>query len=94
MTTGIKDIKNESFAIVYPNPGSDIFTLEATFQSTTNKAILEIVNELGVQIYFDELKVENKSIKYDFNLSSYADGIYLVRLITEHGTKSIIIQKQ
>jgi PKD repeat protein len=66
------------FVKIYPNPNKGIFELQ--FNSTLKNAKIEIYNQLGQVVYdknaFDIVKGNSLTV----DLSSYASGIYLIKL--------------
>lgn len=75
---------------VYPNPTSDILNVE----QHTNKfqdIIVRIISNNGVVVLEKELK--SKKI-YQFDMSSYPKGLYIVESLTEEGTfkKKIVLK--
>lgn len=76
------DINNSTFNtqystfLVYPNPNNGIFTIELPVD-----AKLEIINALG-QTVFNENKLYGN---YAIDLSSYQNGIYIIKLSSHQG---------
>ncbi len=71
--TTVKDIKNSNF-IIYPNPTKEIFSIK-----TDNK-----INEVKIYDVFGKL-VEVFDSNENYNVSSFAKGIYLVYVKSEDG---------
>lgn len=69
---------------IYPNPSNGLFNL--TIKGIDGQAKLEILNQDGKKLYFEELNlqfVSNKKIHLPQNA-----GIYYINLITPKGTYS------
>ncbi|MBW8051868.1 MAG: T9SS type A sorting domain-containing protein [Cytophagales bacterium] len=89
----LSNILSQENFYLYPNPTNGIFNLEV---SLNNKESIKIVisDILGNEIYaVSEGAILQKN--YQINLSSYPNGIYIVRLITndEVINKKIILSK-
>jgi hypothetical protein len=74
---------------LYPNPTTDVFTLEFTSADVFSKAIVEIYSLMGDIVGYYEL---SGAIKHEFDLTKAPSGIYLVRVISgnEIGVQRII----
>jgi len=86
---GVKDygIQTEN-VIIYPNPASNNISLD--IQPRVEIIFLEIINIQGKVILHQ--KVSNNNIS--FNVSSFPDGLYVIRLNTNKGIEieKLIIQ--
>ena len=82
---GISEI-NKGGLSVYPNPASGIFHLMSN--ENISNATVSIHNMMGQQVYlknFSNLQMEN------IDLNEQAEGQYIVRVISNSGTKTQII---
>ena len=79
------DEDGESMIVVYPNPSNGIFNI---FGNNIRK--IEIINTYGQVIYSKEVKEESIQV----NLSNYAVGAYLLRVVSNNSitTKQLIKQ--
>lgn len=68
-SVGVNEINNEYSNIIYPNPSSGIFIIEA-------KGDLEIYNVMGEKVFSQKLVTD----KTEINLSNQAKGIYFVQI--------------
>ncbi|HQI45957.1 MAG TPA: T9SS type A sorting domain-containing protein, partial [Bacteroidales bacterium] len=75
---------------VYPNPGSGIFTLD--LDRTLSNPSFQILNNMGEVVLEKEIKNQSQMV---FDLSSYANGIYFVKIVSDEiiQMKKIILQK-
>ncbi len=91
-TTGINQIISNT-AAVFPNPSSGIFTLN--FSSKSYHISLEVINDLGQLVYSEMINGCRQNCSKTIDLSSYKNGIYLFRIITDGNiqTKKIILIK-
>ena len=69
---------------VYPNPSKDVFNIEGE-----GIRKVEVVNAFGQVVYAQE--VGNNTVQID--LSDCANGVYMLRVVTEQGTKTQRIMK-
>lgn len=90
ITVGIED-EFENMVLIYPNPASDIITIE--FPETLNISGFEITNMLGQTIYSEVFSLKGNT-KKQIDVSGFAEGIYLLEMQTVNGNmnKKIIIQ--
>jgi hypothetical protein len=83
-STGV-NFDEQVFANVYPNPSSNIFTVECV-----NTRKYEVINAFGQTILSKEC-IEDS---FQIDLSNKACGAYLLRIITDNGTLTKHIIKQ
>lgn len=77
--TSIKNYRNTSEILIYPNPNKGSFTLKTNIAIPEN-SFLKITNLLGQQVYFQKLDVGNThQINLDKNKTQ---GIYQLQIIT------------
>jgi len=70
----------EGLIRIYPNPTSDLVTLELSLQTVNPDAFVTIYNMNGKLILKQELKGENR---HQFSLANQPVGIYLIQVRTE-----------
>ncbi|MBI4929709.1 MAG: SBBP repeat-containing protein [Bacteroidetes bacterium] len=88
-TVGIEETnsQNENLnVIVYPNPGSNEITIESKIELDKNASII-IINSLG-QIIYSGKPTSNRFRKTKIDITHFADGIYIVRLLSGNATLS------
>jgi len=84
---GINDYNNNSLISIYPNPATNNFSIN--YSLNYDKAAISMVNALGQIV---ETKQFNNSEKMNFDVSSFAKGIYFVNaLIDENSISSKLI---
>lgn len=84
----------ESSVFLYPNPSTGIVTMTLNLEKAQNLNV-EIVNILGQKQSAYTIKNASLNQQANFDLSNYANGIYLFRISSENATitKKIIIKK-
>jgi len=82
--TGIED-KERDFARIFPNPASNYFNVEFG-AAETGKCSLNIINILGHMMYADQNISLKSNQTLQINISDYPEGIYIVRIQTDHNT--------
>jgi hypothetical protein len=87
--TSLGDVKDLQPVSVFPNPGTGIFTVEAGDLKHSQAAL---VNKWGQESAAVELQSVGNN-RYQLNLSSMADGVYIIRLQLRHGIKMIRVVK-
>lgn len=78
---GINDVNNTNLVSVYPNPTHGMLNVQLGDNMTDNTVIV-ITNAIGEKI----ANRTAKSAKEQFNMNSFAEGVYLVN-ITSNGQK-------
>lgn len=71
---------------IYPNPSKGIFNIELKSPEYKNASI-EVYNVLGEKITAATVNVNAKS-NFRLDMSNHANGVYMVKFITEKGTAS------
>jgi hypothetical protein len=84
ITTGIESISNASSIDIYPDPSNGSFTVAGLIQGQ----VVELYNALGQEL--NSIKADQTTMY--FNISTQADGIYLVRILNRDG--SLVTQKK
>ena len=72
---------------IYPNPVKDILHV---VRSKDDNAIIEIYNSTGTLV--QSFEIESKDV--EINVSAFNSGIYLIRLISEHGSFVLRVVKE
>lgn len=89
VTTGIGKIAGSGQLKLFPNPNDGYFTLKG-FINFNKELKIDIINALGQTIYTGGAIPVNKELNTSISLGSdIANGVYLLRLSTEHGTEMI-----
>lgn len=89
ITTGLTE--DEPVFRVFPNPASDLFTVELHDASSLNALSIELFNHSGKIVYSDTITGE----RHEVDVSNLAAGIYYFRILTNHGnwsTGKIVIE--
>jgi hypothetical protein len=81
--SGIIELENGLFS-VYPNPSTDMTTVEFTLGETSNVSVV-LLNSLGQTVYANNLGDVNGTQKVQVNTADLEAGIYLVQ-ITVNGS--------
>jgi len=76
---GIKEVNNESDILVYPNPVTNILTIENYMEAT-----IQISNILGQNMRTYKFNSNKTSI----DISAFPCGIYIIKSETIEGTKT------
>lgn len=75
----------------YPNPTRGVFTLDLVLSSTGSVELM--LADLSGQIIVRETFENLESLNKQFNITNYATGIYLLRVMTKDQTKTLRILK-
>lgn len=90
LTTGVYE-NTEEFDVLslYPNPGNGVVTIETS--NLFDKAKITVKNIFGEEVLNSEL---NQSLQ-DFNVSTFATGIYFVTVHSNHKsiTRKLVIER-
>lgn len=79
-TTGIKNIENEIYFSIFPNPNSGKFTIKISSQ-LTNSDLVTVTDMLGRQVYHNKLT----SQLLEVDLSEFGKGVYTVCVSSKNG---------
>jgi hypothetical protein len=88
----VNEIEKQNYFNVYPNPGNETITVLSILNQQGNIQ-LQMITQTGRVIYSESFKNQDY-ISKQINISDYAKGIYILKIITENNeyTKKIIIQ--
>jgi len=75
---GIESIENNNGLIIYPNPATEILTIETNSNADQK---VEIINLIGQSVY---TSIINK--KATINTSAFANGVYILKLSSDKET--------
>jgi uncharacterized repeat protein (TIGR03803 family) len=89
---------SNNFCTVYPNPSTGIFTISFAGAQNFMPSTIEIYNVLGEKVYSNSYQpLANSYQLKTIDLSLQANGIYLYRVIAQHGNLigegKVVIQK-
>jgi Zn-dependent metalloprotease len=92
MNVGI-DNNNENIVSIYPNPAKDIINISFLSQSDI-KYIISLNNVLGQELEVELFIGDGHKAVIQKEISSYAKGIYVIRILSNHinTNKKIIIK--
>lgn len=79
-TTGIKNVANEIYFSIFPNPNSGKFTIKISSQ-LTNSDLVTITDVLGRQVYQTKLTSQQQEV----DLSEFGKGVYTVCVSSKNG---------
>lgn len=80
---GVYDISNEVSLMLYPNPNDGNFVVDFS-QPTKEKVVWELFSSVGKVVTGGEAGLG--TTKLNFDISSYAQGIYFLRVIDGNST--------
>jgi hypothetical protein len=91
---GIDEMKDAYGITLYPNPNKGVFTLEIA-KPLVGKVNLRILNANGHTVFAQKDMVVRENFSASFDISSEAEGIYLILLESDQAlyTQKIILQK-
>ena len=81
------ELSTENTFVIYPNPSTGEFTIDATIASDEKTATIEIYNSIGQLIKYETAEVSQNSVLKEINLTSFPAGIYTIRMEI-HGVAS------
>ena len=81
---GIEDLTDGSDLHIYPNPNDGSFTIELPEQAICDRCVLSVYDALGQLVHSE--KIAQGRLQMD--LTTLADGLYIVRLVSEKGASS------
>ncbi|MBS1779629.1 MAG: T9SS type A sorting domain-containing protein [Bacteroidetes bacterium] len=79
----IPKIENDKVLTVYPNPATDVVTIETGNQHTIKKVTLYTLTGLVMQ------QIEANTSKLTLNIASIPNGMYLVKVFTNDGKAQV-----
>jgi hypothetical protein len=91
LTTGVKDAASlTNLIIIFPNPANGVFNVKLD-DYVNNSMVVEIYNSIGEVV--KKLTVDSNNTNID--LSTYTNGVYMVKVIADNqvATKQIILNK-
>jgi len=91
-TVGITENSLNNLVSIYPNPATDLVTIDLGNSSDNAQARVQIVDLLGKQVYKSEKVPQISNLQ--INTSQFTKGIYIVKILKGSGTicKKLIIQ--
>lgn len=96
ISTGENENNSEMNFTVFPNPNNGIYTAEIGESYYEEKIMdVEIINSVGQVIFCEELEKTNGKFIKRIDISNYAKGIYLIKIIRnsdDNLMKKIIVQ--
>jgi hypothetical protein len=92
-TTGMSNTDPEHALIIYPNPSSGIFSIDAKMKDAQNLKV-EVYNVLGTRVA-SLSKVNVKDEVFPLDLSKQSSGVYLVKVTADDKTftKKVSVEK-
>jgi len=73
---GFNEIKNDNHLNIYPNPATNLITIDHSFDNTENTTI-QIFNLLGEVVYSQSCLLSDNLI---INIQSFESGLYFIKL--------------
>jgi hypothetical protein len=83
IATGIKDINNGSTYLIYPNPASDLVTLDITSSKQFNKVGYKIINMEGKVLIQNVTGTNTGRYSENININSLAKGQYTLQITVD-----------
>ncbi len=80
--------KGSELLYAYPNPVNGEISITLNTQ-TSQKAILKITDVSGKECYSSQINIVQGANQYPINVSSFAKGLYYIRLITDEKVLSV-----
>ncbi len=92
VSTFVAGMNNSSWVSVYPVPSNGGMHV---LLNGKGYSVLKVLDELGREIYTQNLSVEKTDQNININLGNVAEGVYLLQLFSAEGvtSKHIVIQK-
>jgi len=93
LANGITELNFGSTVNVYPNPVSDILTIEINAKITAG-SVISIISMQGQVIYSETVKDNVSEYRTEIDVDNYARGMYLLKLEDENASiqQRIIVQ--
>jgi len=86
--TGLIESEKLNYLKVYPNPASNLITIEFDSESKANSTIT-VFNQLGQTLIEKEMNIESTKKVYQFNISHLQKGMYIIRIADGEGVITI-----
>lgn len=80
---GVAEVLLEADLNVYPNPNKGQFTVELELEEASELQI-ELNNVLGQRVYVQQMQ-QQRYWRKEFEMTSYAKGVYILSIATERG---------
>jgi hypothetical protein len=90
INVSLNELTNNLSMVVYPNPAdqSAVLAIESTLTGT---GIVEVVNTLGQSVFMSDVTLSGNTF-INLPVSQLSNGLYMVRLTTSKGYKTIRLQ--
>ena len=88
LTTGLTELTGSQHLSVWPNPATDIITINATKVKGT-KAWIYIYSISGTEIAHREVYIHDGYLTQDIYIASLSNGMYIVKLIADGNVNMI-----
>ena len=72
---------------VYPNPTTDKINVQLT-NTEGSKAEILLINANGMTVIRKTVQLTSANQQLQMNIGKYAPGVYLLKIVTEKGTKT------
>jgi hypothetical protein len=92
--TGVEEVNAVEFATVYPNPTSDLATVEFNIVEASNVSI-QVMNTLGQVVYVNNMGEITGTQKVQINTADFEAGMYLINITVDGNvlTKRVSVVK-
>ena len=94
IVTGVNELNNNPGLAIYPNPTSDVFTLDVNGIASGETFTFMVYNSYGKEIYRQVVNAKADSYKKVIDMSDFKAGIYFVKVETEKGTTTTKVVKK
>ena len=93
--TGIpSQSENTVNLILFPNPTSDVFTLNISNMIANEQFVFYIYTSYGKEIYRQIVNAKTNSYKREIDITKFVPGIYFVKVESENGTTTMKMVKK
>jgi hypothetical protein len=93
-TVGVNEMSTANSLNIFPNPTSDIFTLNIDGLSNGEEFIYLVYTSYGKEVYREIAQTKSKSYTKSIDMSNFVSGIYFVSIQTENGNSTMKVVKK
>lgn len=93
-TVGVNELSKANSLNIFPNPTSDIFTLNIDGLSNGEEFTYLVYTSYGKEVYREIAQAKSDSYTKSIDMSNFVSGIYFVSLQTENGNSTMKVVKK